>query len=168
VLLKDRHFDAVRARVPEETAELMAHLPLSTNWIDFRHVMYITQAVEALYGMSGVRDFVRKAIDDTKGPHLRVLESVLRLFGMSPATVFKRLNDIVKHTIENNDYLYTPTSDRSGIMEVHWRVDYDIPTCMLFGVSATFHTIFESCGAKGVVGNPERLGPTAARYVLQW
>jgi hypothetical protein len=168
VLVKDHRRDAVLARVPPETAALMVDLPLATSWIDFKHIMHITQAVEALTGLPGVRDFHRKAVDDAKGPHIRILEGVLRMFGMSPAVVFKRLNDIVKHTIENNVYSYRATSDRSGVMEVSWLLDYEVPSCMFHGMSATLQTILDTCGVKGVVGIPERSGPAAARYVIQW
>jgi hypothetical protein len=168
VLAKDGQRDAVLAHVPPETATLIADPPLATTWVDFMHVVRITQAVEALYGIAGVRDFARKAIDEAKRPHLRVLEAVMRLFGVSPATVFKRLNDVIKHTIENNIFSYSPTSDRSGVIEVRWLVDYEVPTCMFIGAATTFQVIFESCGVRGLVGAPQRLGPGAARFRLQW
>jgi hypothetical protein len=168
VLTRDGHRDAVLAQVPPDTAAQITDPPLATAWVDFVHVVRITQAVEALYGTVGVREFARKAIDDAKKPHLRVLEAVMRLFGVSPASVFKRLNDVIKHTIENNIFSYAPTSDRSGVMEVRWLVDYEVPTCMFIGVATTFQVIFESCGVRGFVGAPERLGPGAARFRLQW
>jgi hypothetical protein len=168
ILIQDDRRDAVMARVPPETAALLANPPLATVWIDFAHMIHITHAIEMIGGMPAVRDFIKRAIDDAKGPHLRVLQGLLRLFGTSPATIFKRMNEMVKHTIENNTYTYVSTGERSGTMDVHWLMDGEVPTCMFVGPSVTLHEIFDACGAKGIVGPAERLGPTAARFQLRW
>jgi hypothetical protein len=158
----------VIARVPPETASILASLPLAGSWIAFGHMVRITEAMEALVGPVGVRDFVHRAIDEARGPHIKMLEGILRLFGASPATIFKRMNDIVKSTIENMEYRYTAIDDHSGIMAVTYHFDEPLPMCMYVGGSQALQAIFDACGVKGMVGNPQVRGTNFVEYHLQW
>jgi len=168
VLEKDNRRDAVMAQVPPETAAVIAEPPLPSTWVDWKHVVHITVAVESLAGMAGVRQLARRAVDEAKGPYVRVLETVLRLFGTSPAAIFKRMNDLTKNAIQNMEYAYTPISDRAGVMEVRYHVDFEVPTCMFVGGMSVMTAVMESCGIHGVVGEPERLSATSVAYKIRW
>jgi hypothetical protein len=168
VIDRDPRRDAIVANLPAATVALVLNPPLATSWVDFAHVTALTLAVESAGGVAAVRDLARKVVDQAKRPHLRILEGVLRLFGASPATVLRRMSDIVKHTIENNQWTYTPTSERSGVMDVRWLVDGEVPSCMFIGATATIQAVLDACGVRGLIGAPERIGPAHARYVIQW
>jgi hypothetical protein len=141
---------------------------VEADWTEWKHMLAINNAIESLWGMNGVRDYARRTIAEMKGFHLTMLEGLLRLFGASPPTIFERLNDSIKNTCEGIDYQYQPLTDRSGIMEVHYAVAEEIPTSIFIGAIATLQEILRICGATGVVGNPERLSPTSARYAIRW
>jgi hypothetical protein len=158
----------VMARVPEETARIIGTPPLAGSWVDFVHIVHLTEAMEAAAGMAGVRDFAQRAVDEAKGPHVRMLEGLLRIFGTSPATLFKRMNDLVKSAIENIEYRYVPTSDRSGVMTVRYFLADELPMCMYVGGTQALQAIFDACGVKGLVGNPEQRGANCVEYKLQW
>jgi hypothetical protein len=168
VLADDGRAQAVMERVPPETAAIMADPPLASSWVDFRHIVHITVAVEALAGLGGVREFTRKATDRARKPHVRLVEGVVKLFGTSPATLYKRMNEVVRSTIEGLEYRYTPTSDHSGVMEMIYGVDYEVPMCMLVGAMPTLQVILEVCGVEGLIGPPERLAPNRVRFAIRW
>jgi hypothetical protein len=168
VLVNNGWLEEAIARVPSDTRAVLVDPPLASTWVDFVHIVHVTQAVEAIAGMVGVREFARRAFDDAKKPHHRLLEGLVRLFGTSPATVFKRLNELVKSTVENLRYCYTPTSTRSGVLETEYLVDYEIPTCVFVGQIPALQGILDACGVEGIIGNPERLGPNKVNYRIQW
>jgi hypothetical protein len=168
IIATDGRRDAVLALVPPETAALIAEPPLAGSWMDLRHVIHITQAVEQIAGMTAVRDLARRSTDDARKPYMAVVEGVLKLFGASPATLFKRMNTLVSSFIEGVAYRYTGLSERSGVMEIAWAADFEIPTCVLVSQIPSLQTLIDACGAKGVVGAPERIAANKARYLIQW
>ena len=160
--------DAVLTRVPRDTAALIESPPLPGSWMDLWTVWHIIQALEEIGGMPLVREVSRQATDDARRPYMRIVDSVLKMFGTSPATLFKRMNSLVSSIIEGVTFRYTVLSERSGVMDVEWEADYEMPACEFVGLVPTFQTLLSACGAKGVVGTPERTGPNKARYAIQW
>jgi hypothetical protein len=168
VLARERKTSAVLALVPPATAAVIEAPPLAGTWVDFQHIIDITVAVETLGGMVGVRDFTKKATADARKPYMGVVEGVLKLFGTSPATLFKRMNDLVKSTLEGLDYAYTATSERSGTMELTYQLSQEVPTCMFVGAVPALQILLDTCGVEGVIGPPVRLGPNKVRFTIQW
>jgi hypothetical protein len=167
-LIQDGRRDAVLALVPPETAVLIKDPPLAGSWMDLMHIFHITVAVEQIAGMSAVRELARKGTEDARRPYTGVVESVLKLFGTSPATLFKRMGLLVSSFLEGVEYRYTPRSDRSGVMEIEYKTSQEIPTSVFVSGIPSFQSLLASCGARGVVSQPERLGPNRARYHIQW
>jgi hypothetical protein len=168
ILTEDGKLDAVAALVPGDTAQLMRNPPLPGSWMDGRHMHDIVVAVDAGGGLAAVRELSRRGTADARKPYMSIVETVLKLFGTSPATLFKRMNKLVDSFLQGVDFRYTPQTERSGVMEVEWSVEYEMPSCEFVGLMPTFQTLLDSCGAKGVVGMPERMGRNKARYRIQW
>jgi hypothetical protein len=168
VLDADGGRDAVMSIVPPDTAALMRDPPLPGTWMDGRHVHDIIVAVGEVGGVTAVRELARRATVDARKLYMGIVEIVLKLFRTSPATLFKRMNALVDKLLEGVDFRYTPTSDRSGVMEVEWAVDYEMPIPEFESLMPTFQTLIDACGTKGTVGMPERLGPRKARYSIRW
>jgi hypothetical protein len=168
ILMKDGMRDAVAALVPPETAALMRDPPLAGSWMGFASIVDLTVAVEKIGGMAAVRELSRKGTAEARKPYMNVVEGVLKLFGTSPATLFKRMNSLVASFIKGVEYKFVSTSDRSGVMEVAFDADYEVPMCAFVGQIPTYQSLLESCGVKGIVGMPERLSPQKARFTIQW
>jgi hypothetical protein len=168
ILAGDGKRDAVMAHVPPDTAALMRDPPLPGSWMDGRHVHDVLVAVDQIGGMGAVRELARRGTEDARRPYMSIVEGVLKLFGTSPATLFKRMNALVSSVLEGVDFSYTPTGDRAGVMDVTWSADFEMPMSEFASLMPTFQTLLDSCGAKGVVEMPERLGPSRARYRIQW
>jgi hypothetical protein len=168
ILTADGKYDAVLAIVPPDTAALMRDPPLPGSWMHGRHMHDVVVAVNAIGGLTAVRELTRRGTEDARKPYMNIVEGVLKLFGTSPATLFKRMNSLVSSILEGVTFRYTAVTERSGVMDVEWEVDYEMPACEFVGLVPTFQTLLSACGAKGVVGTPERLGPARARYAIQW
>jgi hypothetical protein len=160
--------EAVVAAVPPATAKLMADPPLPGSWMDEHHMHHIIEAVEKIGGLVAVRELARRGTEEAREPYMNLVEGVLKLFGTSPATLFKRMNLLVSSLLEGIDYTYTSTGERSGFMDMQWSASYEIPTCVFVAQIPTFQTLLDACGVHGVVGTPERLGPQRARFPIQW
>ncbi len=167
ILAKDGKRDAVMAKVPQDTAALIANPPLASSWVELLHIENVLRAVETIGGMPAVRELSRKATEEARKPYMNVVESVLKLFGASPAILFKRMNLLLRH-VEGVNYHYTAINDRSGVMEVEWVSGHEIPDCVVVTQLPVFQALLDSCGVKGVVGSPERLGPNQVRFQIQW
>jgi hypothetical protein len=168
VLASDGKLAALLALVPPATAAVIESPPLAGSWIDFDHIVQVTVAVETLGGMMAVRDLTKKATAAARKPYMAMVEGVLKLFGTSPATLLQRMNDMVKSNIENIDYAYTATGERSGFMEITWGLDYEVPMCVMVGAGPVLNVVIEACGVQGIVGQPARLAPNKARFTIQW
>jgi hypothetical protein len=168
LLEKDGKRDAVLALLPPDTAAIFTHPPLASTWMDYRHSVVVAQAVEKLGGMAAVREMARKGTDEARKPYMGVVETVLKLFGASPAILLKRMNSLVSSFIEGVEYRYTATSERSGVMDIEWDADWEIPTCALVSQVPSLQVLVDICGVRGTIGPPERVGPRHARYVVRW
>jgi hypothetical protein len=168
VVSRLEHRAAVIAQLPPDTAAMINNPPLPGTWSEWRHIQEITVAVEIVDGLAGVRRLADDAIEEAKRPYVRVLEGLIRLFGTSPATIYKRMNDLVKNAVENMAYTYRIMSNHSGTMEVSYSGDAEIPFCMFVGGRAALVAVLDACGVKGEVSEPERLGPRRTLYHISW
>src|SRR5260370_42546078 len=114
VLIEEHKLEAVKALVPPDTAALLVSPPLATSWIDFKHNVRILEAIEKISGMIAVRDLSRKMTEQARKPYMRIVEGLLRMFGTSPATLLKRVEDIARGFVTNHHFAYTAINQRSG------------------------------------------------------
>jgi hypothetical protein len=168
VLIADGRRDAVMALVPRDTAALMADPPLAASWIDMQHITEITVAVEKIGGMHAVRENARRVVEQSRKPYMAVVEGILKLFGTSPATLFKHMNSLVSNFVQGITYRYTATTERSGVFEVEYAVDSEVPMSVFVGQLPAYQLLIDACGVKGAVGQPERMGPNKARFLIHW
>jgi hypothetical protein len=168
-LTRERKLDAVLQRVPPTTAELIHNPPLASTWIDARYVEPILSSLEAAEGTAAVLRMAREKMRDELLPPLRsMLTGVLRLFGATPATLYRRMNDLVKTSAQGMEFSYTASSEQSGVMEVRYLVEREVPSCTFVACMAALEAPFELCGVEGTVSDPERTGPTSARFRITW
>jgi hypothetical protein len=168
-LVQDKKFGAVLERVPAVTAGLMRNPPLAGTWVERAHVVPIVVAVDALYGKAGVRRMSKATVGSELMEKLRpALAALLRIFGTSPATIYRRTNDMLKASMEGVECKFTSTSERSGIFELRYDLQEEVPMCSFVTFMATLEYALEVCSARGTVSEPERIGPAAASYRIIW
>jgi hypothetical protein len=169
-LRRENKLELVRARVPMTTQRLIDDPPLPSTWLDSRDVEPLLCALEAIDGRAGVLRMARDAMhEDSFMARLRpMLAGVVRLFGTSPATLFRHLHDLVKSSVQGMSFEYLAESERAGVMEVRYAVDGEVPGCTFVSCMAALESLLELCGVNGVVGEPQRVGPAAARFRITW
>ena|SRR5438105_254370 len=162
-------FHQVRALVSPEIAAIMDHPPLPSAWVEGKIQEAIRDGVYELEGAVGVLRMARAAIDREMLPFFfPVLRGIMRMVGTSPATLFARLEDIIRSSCQGIDFRYTALSERSGVMNVAYHHDRHINEIGLLTVVPSLETVFRVCAVAGTVGEPEILGPREARFQLHW
>jgi hypothetical protein len=168
-LTKEKKLEAVLERVPPETAALMRNPPAPHVWMDAKDVEPILCALEAIDGKEAVLRMAREKLRSHILPPLaRVVSAVLQLFGASPARVFRHIDQLVGTSAQGILLKYRPTTDRSGVMEVSYAVEREVPTCTFISMMATLELYLELCAVRGTVSEPERTGPASARFAIAW
>jgi hypothetical protein len=160
----------VLTRVPPSTARLLKDPPRADVWVEGREVLNVVTAIDTLYGLDGVRRFARETLDQQIVPtHRPVLIGLLRMFGASPVTLFKRMNLLVRWNVKGMDYCYLATSERAGVMEVRYLAEEEIETSAFVSGATVMEALLELCSAEnGTVGEPERLSATSVAYQIKW
>jgi hypothetical protein len=167
-LARENRLEAVLAKVPPAVAKLARDPPLPSTWLDVQLVEPILCALQELDGTQAVLRMARDELRaDIIAPLRGLIGGVLRLFGTSPATVYARMNDMVKTQVRGMDFRFEPR-ERSGVMEVGYDVQREIPSCLFVACTAALEMVLELCGVQGRVGDPERLDRATVRFRISW
>ena len=168
-LQREKKTDAVIARLPAPTAALLREPPLPGAWIDGMDMVRIVSAIEMVAGLDAVRRCGKETIEDLLPKHHTLVTGLLRLFGATPATLFRRVNDLMRTSVEGINYTYTPKDERSGVMEVRYNVPGELPMCAFVNGMTLFMVLFSLAGVRnGFIGDPQRRGPATVAYQLRW
>jgi hypothetical protein len=168
-LRKEGKLQAVMERVPPATRELMRNPPHPSVWIDARDLEPILRALEASDGNEAVLRMAREKLRASILPPLwPMISAVMRFFGMSPTRMLRHLDVIVCPTTQGMEFKYKPLTLHSGVMDVLYLVEREIPTCMFISCMAPLELILELCGVDGTVSPPERIGPSSTRFQIAW
>jgi hypothetical protein len=169
-----KHFDktgvraTIRKRVGPATAVYFDKLILPTSWVPRSVLDDIYAAVAMDGGEDAVRRFTQEVTRDGYGPMVRqFVETLLGLFGVSPATLFSRFGAIGGMYEHGTEYSYTALSPRSGELVV--RLVEPAPRLVFVAWEGIFQFVFELTKEKGTV-EPVQLseGSRVGRFLLRW
>ena len=164
--------EAVLARVTPAAAELVRDPPLPTMWVDARPHNEIYQALLEVVGAERLRALNREAVERDVSPLLRgAAMRVLRIFGMSPATLLSKLDRVSGTTARGVIYRYTPIDGASGWFEVDYPTVQTVPLGAFVATGGALTLVFEMCGVKGTFGEPEWVANgqrNRARFAVAW
>jgi hypothetical protein len=160
---------AVRGRLSAAAVELVDHPPLPGTWTDAHLLGEVTLAVHAIGGDRAVLEMARAVVTaQSLGALIPMVESVLRIFGTSPARLFERYDDLLRTTMRGLSFRYQPTSDRSGTMRAIHHSRGPLHRASFLSTVPPLEMALRLCGATGTVGMPEILGPREASYAIAW
>ena len=169
-LEREKLLGRVLEQLSPEHAAVLKQPPLVGTWVDAWALIETSRAVLALSGPEGLRRMARETIDT----HSRYdfimpfLLGVMRLFGMSPASLFARFNELARTSVEGMEFRYTAKSDRAGVMMVRYDLDRPIPSFCWMTTAAVLENTFIICKTKGTVGEARTLGANSAEFDLAW
>ena len=171
-LAKENVRDKVLERATNSTRELVASLPPASSWVDGDVMFDLNRATLELLGadalerltLAGNRAALSKAMTFA-------VESLMRLFGVSPATVFSRMNQMASSTTRGLDYQWTSTGARAGSLRITFVNATDIPAAAWISIRGGLRLVFDYCKLDGKIA-PHALLPgargNASDFALQW
>jgi hypothetical protein len=162
---------SIESMLPPDTADLLARPPLASEWVPARHSIAINEAVGSIWGPRGVREMNRETLRTTvMVVAMPLLSGLGRMFGLSPATLFTRLDLVLRSSSRGVHYGYEPTSTDSGCISVRSAT----PSQSLITAeawAAGFELIIDVCGRKGTVNVEDcENGPRESimRFGVDW
>ena len=165
-------FKAVVDRVSPSTREMLIYPPPNSAWIDFKYEEDLAVAVTALTDVATWRRIVHEAVVQGMAPLLRAAtEGILRAFGATPHTLFKRLNQMNVNNIRGFEIEYTLKSDTACDILISYAVERTLPHCVYYGAAGGLEIIFDFCRVRGTLGEPD-ITPggrhNTARFAARW
>jgi hypothetical protein len=129
--------------------------PVTSAWIDYGLCEEILRIVDSERGLSGVRKLGHDAVTAGVAPFMQIfVQGLLRLFGVSPATIFRNMNKVASQTTRGVQYTYAPTSEYSGVVTVAFPGGRDIESVVWYSTAGGMEIVFETCGVIGTVQDP--------------
>jgi hypothetical protein len=165
-------YDAVFATVSPRVREALASPPPASVWVDYGIGIEIFTAVEQLKGKAALRSFAHEATLSGIAPFMQnLIQGMMRLFGVSPATIFRNMNKLVRQTSRSGEFTYAATSDSSGIVTMTVTGHRDVPSSLFTASAGGLEVTFDSCGVIGHVQDPimkENGLNNTADYRVSW
>ena len=160
---------AVRGRLSEAAVAFVDSPPLPGTWSDAHMLVELTEAVHSLGGDRAVLEMGRAVVTaQSLGALVPMVESVLRIFGTSPARLFARYDDLLRTTMRGLTFHYEPTSDRSGTMRATHDCRDPLRRASFLSTVPALELALRLCNAEGTVSLPDILGPREASYAIAW
>jgi hypothetical protein len=162
---------SIKALLPRETADLLTRPPLPSEWIPVRHSIAINEAVGSVAGARGVRDMNRESLRTTLvAMAMPILRGLGRMFGVSPATLYSRLDLILKSSSRGASYAYEPLSEESGHVVVRSATPMQ-SRITAEAWAAGFELVLGICGRAGkveVVDVKKGASDSTMRFLVDW
>jgi hypothetical protein len=154
------------------TRDALENPPPPSVWIDYGICVEVYRIVGELRGRPAIRSVMREATYAGIAPFKQVfVQGLLRLFGVSPATLFTHMNKLAGQSSRGGEFVYTPTSDSSGVMTVTMPDEKDVDPSVWYASAGGFDVVFETCNVIGTVLDPTYRtdGPSnCAEFRLSW
>jgi hypothetical protein len=172
-LSRMRCLDELQPRLSPRCQQLIRQPPIRTDWVDAALMQEILDGLFALKGDAGVRAFGRQVTRDGVGVLEPIVQGIFRLFGTSPATLLSRMNLLNRGVMRNSssEYVFTSTSERSGVMEYILKNQPNTPRSTFVLLEGVLEQIVGLCRKKGEVSAAEIISDQKdgkARYQVSW
>lgn len=155
-LVEHRLLEGVAAAVSAPARVMLRDPPLPTEWIDGRVLNEIFEAILQIHGAERLRRLNRESIERGVSPLIRgAAEGLLRVFGVSPATLLSRMSRVGGTISRGVIYHYTAASESSGAFELEYPQLVDVPLGPSIATVGGLEMVFEMCAVRGSFGPPE-------------
>lgn len=146
----------VRARVTPDVQALLDMPPIAGAWVDGAAMDAISEAVLQLGGVPRLRRVQAVAVNQGAMLVLKpVVESVMRVFGVSPATLMTHLNRLQGSAVRGITHVYRERGVSEGTLET--TVEAPVPDSFFEGTAGSMEALCALCGAKAVIPAPRVL-----------
>ncbi len=151
--------ERTREKLPREFAAAFESEVFATDWVDARETAALLYALESATNAQTVFDAMRTISRTGTIPRIQpILDGIVRLFGLSPATLFSRLNLINRATTRGVETAWSPRGERDGVVAMTFDGPVDPPSPWGIFSSSTINawagtaqTVFDVCDVRGTI-----------------
>jgi hypothetical protein len=160
--------EKIRPKMSPALAAFVAHPPLPIAWVDANLFYELFALAGEATSYAALRQFAMEHTSQQVGPMLLpMLKTLLRLWGATPATLFKNAASVVGVQSKGTRFNYVPESETSGVLEIDPGMVMN--PVVWAGWEGTFLFAFEVAGVKGEMGKTEVLdGGRRGRIPVRW
>ena len=163
----------VLERVSPRVRDALMTPPPTSAWVEYALCEEILRAVEKERGMIGVRKLGHDAVTAGVAPFMQIfVQGLLRLFGVSPATIFTHMNRVAGQTTRGMGYTYVPTSEFAGLVTVSLPSRKTaVDTTVWYASAGGLSIVFDTCNVVGHVQEPVVVPDghsNAAQFRVSW
>lgn len=153
--------DPVRAALPKDWSHVLDGDVFTTDWIDLRVMGAIGYAVAQTSSEATITEIVRTVSRTGTVPRIQpIVDGIVRLFGLTPLSIFSRMGTINKATTRGVETEWKPDGTHAGSIFLSFGGPVDPPSpWSLYSSPAiaawmgTVHAVFDICDVKGTVSS---------------
>lgn len=172
VLKKRGDFERLRPKLPADVLAFAESPPPASAWIDARYTEVLLSSYADMVGDRAMRQLSREALSASVAPLIRpIVEGLLRLFGTSPATLFRNTQLMTKNNLRGVEFSYRAIGPHEGEMCLRFPARRGVPLRTFFAFAGAFEVSLDLCGARGTVDDPvlvDDAQKNAATYAIRW
>jgi len=162
----------VLERASPELRDALHRPPPASAWIDYGVIVEIYAIVQALRGKNMVRRIGHEATLAGIAPFMQAfVQGLLRLFGVSPATLLANMHRLSSQTTRGGTFVWTPTSKLSGVMTMEVPRLRGINPALWHASAGGLEVVFDACGVDGTIQEPvvkEDDSGTTVEFRVSW
>lgn len=151
--------DRVRGALPKDWAHALDGDVFTTDWIDLRVMGAIGYAVAQTSSDAAVTEIVRAVSRTGTIPRIQpIIDGIVRLFGLTPASIFARMSTINRATTRGVETEWVPSGSNAGSVFLRFDGPVDPPSPWslysppsIAAWMGTIHAVFDICDLKGTV-----------------
>jgi len=160
--------EKIRPKMSPALSAFVERPPLPIAWVDadLFYELFALAGEATSYG--ALRQFAVEHTSQQVGPMLLpMLKALLRLWGATPATLFKNAASVVGVQSKGTKFSYTAESDTSGVIEIDpGKVIHPV---VWAGWEGTLLFAFDVAGVKGEMGRTQVIdGGRRGRIAVRW
>lgn len=158
----------IRPKMSPALAAFVAHPPLPIVWVDGALFYELLGEAGEATSYDAIRQFAVEHTSEQIGPKvLPMLRALLRLWGATPATIFKNLGSVTSVQSKGTRFSYTPETETSGVIELD--PGMVVNPFVYAGWEGILMFAYEVAGVKGELGKTQLIdGGRRGRITARW
>jgi hypothetical protein len=162
--------EAALPRVSAETRELVLNPPPVSTWMKQTAIMELVAAVDGADDPAVMRNIGRETARGSLRYAAAVIWGIMRVFGASPAMIFRRFGMISQQYVRGTRYEYRAVGPKSGVLVLSYAQRRDAISHHMDMTAGSLEGVLEFCGATGTVTVQPLRTPmgVVAEYHIVW
>src|SRR5262249_46375620 len=111
--------EKLRPKMTPSLAAIVARPPFPVAWVESGLLYEMLELAGDATSYDDIRQIAYENTSQQTGQMIvPMLRTLLRLWGTTPATIFKNMSSVVSVQVKGTKLVYVPETDTSGVMEI--------------------------------------------------